>query len=187
MSKVITSKIIGQLIQDEKFQDWWKSEEIPIPFFDNEKLSIVYMDYEPDNDENFIYEADEALNNFLKLGQKDRLNVSKYVYGNLKDFIISVGLNDVDTELRNLKDDKQIWNYVDPMEIYVTRRPYNDKEVYIQISLNCDWEEEHGLQLVFRKGKKLTRVSDIDGHLTDADAYGKSDEEDKLLSEFYND
>lgn len=53
-----------------------------------------------------------------------------------------------------------------------------------QAFCECDWEEEHGLQLVFRQGKKLTRISDQDGHLTEADAYDKPDEEDELLSKF---
>jgi hypothetical protein len=73
---------------------------------------------------------------------------------------------------------------VHPSEIYVTRRPKNDQDIYIQIACECDWEEEHGLQLVFRQGKKLTRVSSQDGHITEADAYGRPDEEDELLSQF---
>ena len=52
------------------------------------------------------------------------------------------------------------------------------------MACECEWEQEHGLQLVFRQGKKLTRVSDQDGHLTKADAYGIPDNEDKLLSAF---
>lgn len=39
---------------------------------------------------------------------------------------------------------------------------------------------------MFRQGKKLTRISDQDGHLTEADAYDKPDEEDELLSHYNN-
>lgn len=46
----------------------------------------------------------------------------------------------------------------------------------------CEWEEEHGLQLVFKEGKKLTRISGYDGHITAADAYDIPDEQDELLS-----
>jgi len=52
------------------------------------------------------------------------------------------------------------------------------------VACECDWEPEHGLQLVFRQGRKLTRISAQDGHLTEADAYDKPDEEDELLSKF---
>jgi hypothetical protein len=56
--------------------------------------------------------------------------------------------------------------------------------MYVQIACQCDWEQEHELQLVFRQGRKLTRISYFDGHLTESDAYGKPDEEDELLSGF---
>jgi len=77
-----------------------------------------------------------------------------------------------------------IWNFVYPSEIYVSRRQHNDKDIYIILACECEWEREHGLQLALRQGKKLTRVSDQDGHLTEADAYDKSDSEDSLLSAF---
>jgi len=37
--------------------------------------------------------------------------------------------------------------------------------VYFSIEGNCDWEEEHGLQLVFRDGTEVTKVGQYDGHL----------------------
>ena len=36
---------------------------------------------------------------------------------------------------------------------------------------NCDWEEEHGLMLVWRNGTTLTKVGGYDGHLTNVNAY----------------
>jgi hypothetical protein len=52
MSKQITSKIIGQLSQDETLDDWWNSQEIEISFFDNKKLEIVFSEFEPEKDLN---------------------------------------------------------------------------------------------------------------------------------------
>lgn len=52
------------------------------------------------------------------------------------------------------------------------------------MDLDCEWEEEHGLALVFRKGMRLTRVSQYDGWLTEADAFDRPDAEDLLLSQF---
>lgn len=54
--------------------------------------------------------------------------------------------------------------------------------LYVQVACACEWE--HGLQLAFRQGKKLTIISDQDGHLTEADAYDIPDEDDELLSRF---
>jgi hypothetical protein len=204
MSKAITSKIIGQMPQDETFDNWWNSQEIEISFFDNKKLAIIFSECEPEKDETFIVEADAALDNFLKLTSEDRKSISELAYKNCMDFFEAIGFNEETVEmykgvenpdwwhlqgikngeLLNLKHIDEVWNYIHPTKIYVTRRPYNEPYMFVQVVCECDWEEEHGLQLVFKLGKKLTRISYQDGHLTEADAYGKSDEEDELLSKF---
>src|SRR5574343_632417 len=171
MSKEIRSKIIGQLKQDENFSDWWRSGLIKIPFLDNNELPIIFMDFNPKEDTMFLDEADKALVNFFKLSTEYKNIISELVYKNRIDFLDYSGLNDENNLFRQIKDKNEIWNYVHPTEIYITRRTYKDQDVYFQISCDCDWEKEHGLQLVFRQGKKLTRISEQDGHLTEADAY----------------
>ena len=186
MNKEITSKIIGQLKQEEMFLDWWKSSVIEIPFFDNEKLTITFMDFEPEHDKAFVEEADQALLNFFNLTSADRNSISDLAHKNCFDFLEAVGFDEADKPLRQIKVHHEIWNFIHPTEIYVTRRPYKDQDIYVQIACECDWEQEHGLQLVFRQGRQLTRISEQDGHLTEADAYDKPDEEDELLSNFNN-
>jgi hypothetical protein len=184
MTKEITSEIIGQLKQNAKFPSWWKSEVIKIPFFDNVKLHITFMDCEPELDKTFVEEADKALTNFLKLTIANRKSISELAYKNCIDSLEAVGFDKTDHTFRQIKDLNKIWDYIHPTEIYVTRRPYKEQDIYVLLACECDWEQEHGLQLVFRQGKKLTRISDQDGHLTDADAFDKPDEEDELLSKF---
>lgn len=180
----IKSEIIGELKQNTQFEDWWESELIEIPFFDNKKMKITFMDFVPESDSDFIREADEALKLFFEKNKSDRFSISNLVYKNCMDFLNAVEFDETDQPLWNIKDKNEIWNHVRPNEIFITRRPYQDENIYVDINCECDWEQEHGLQLVFRQGKKITRVSQIDGHLTDADAYDKPDNEDKLLSQF---
>lgn len=182
--KEINSKIIGQLKQDSKFEDWWVSKPIKIPFFTNTSLAIIFMDFVPESDSAFVQEADNALQNFLSKGQTDRLKISELVYKNSRDFLNTIACNEQDEHLCNIQDKNEIWNYVTPSEMYLTRRPYNDMDIYVVIACECEWEQEHGLQLVFRQGKKITRVSGQDGHLTEADALDKPDSEDELLKKF---
>jgi putative methionine-R-sulfoxide reductase with GAF domain len=54
-----------------------ESEEIVIPFLDNDKLTITFMDFEPEHDKTFIDEADQALSSFLKLNVNDRNLISE--------------------------------------------------------------------------------------------------------------
>jgi hypothetical protein len=184
--KEITSRIIGQLKQEERFPDWWKSSGIAIPFFDNKKLTITFMDFEPEHDRTFVEQADQALTHFLKLSAAYRNLISAIAYKNCTDFLDAVGFDEADAPLRQINNQEDIWKFIHPTEIYVTRRHRSDHDIYVQIACECDWEQEHGLQLVFRQGKQLTRISDQDGHLTDADAYDKPDEEDELLSIYNN-
>ena len=184
MTNQITSQVLGHLTQEENFPDWWKSEEVPIPFFDGKKLVVIFMGFEPEDDKTFIPEAEEALKNFFTLGNSYRQSISHLVFKNCKEFLEAIGFDEADQRLWDIEDENEIWQFVHPGEIYVTRRPYKEHDMYVQVTCECDWEQEHGLQLVFRQGKKLTRISDQDGHLTEADAYGKPDEEDELLSKF---
>ena len=59
------SIIYCKLKQDEKFEDWWKSEEaIQIPLF-NQKLKVIFPDFLPEKDKSFVDEASNAFQNFL--------------------------------------------------------------------------------------------------------------------------
>ncbi|HEY7328274.1 MAG TPA: hypothetical protein VH592_11565 [Gemmataceae bacterium] len=53
----------------------------------------------------------------------------------------------------------------------VSRRAYGDKGIYISVECGCEWEQEHGLQLVLRNGLKVNKLGGYDGHLTNSDAF----------------
>ena len=44
--------------------------------------------------------------------------------------------------------------------------------------MNCDWEEEHGLQIVFKNGLTINKIGPYDGHCTNSDAYDDESLED---------
>jgi hypothetical protein len=184
MSKQIISQVLGQLTQDDNFEDWWKIDNVSVPFFDNKNVQFTFMDVDPTADTTFIDEADKALRNFLNLTTEYRNTYSELVYKNCTDILDELGYDTVNPDLANLKDPNGIWRFVNPSGIYVSRRHRRDMDIYLAVSCGCDWEEEHGLQLVFKQGKKLTRISGHDGHITEADAYNIPDEEDEMLSKF---
>jgi len=184
MSQAITSNVVGPLKQDPQLPDWWKSEAVAIPFFDHQQLTVTYITAESDNDATFVADADQALTQFLQLASDVRHSLSPLVTKNCMDFLEAVEYDEHDEPLVRIGDQHSIWDFVAPIEVFLSRRHRRDNDIYVQIDCECAWEEEHGLQLVFRQGKKLTRISGIDGHLTAADAEGTTDEEDELLSEF---
>lgn len=151
------SEVVGQLTQNE-YGDW-KSSPIKIPYLDNQLLTIVFPEAE---DETYFATANHVMANFLKLSNKDRIAHSKLVlpyYNSMLTYGYTTPLL--------LKKESDIWTYIFPSVITIEED--SDGQFYLIISCECTWEEEHGLQLVFKSGQKLTRVSGHDGHFTDND------------------
>jgi hypothetical protein len=76
-----------------------------------------------------------------------------------------------------LEKQRDVWSHVRFGEKFIVRRrTVADAEhgVYLSLTCKCDWEPEHGLQLVLRDGRAITKIGEYDGHLTNADAYGNS-------------
>lgn len=178
----IESTVAGTFTQNEELANWWHSKPIEIGLIGSE-LPVTLMDFDPEADEKFMEEADTALKNFLSLNNTYRLQIVQPIFENFVEFLSYVGEDDIPEKMKG-SSPLSIWNYVYPTAVFVNRRPRRDQDIYIVLACECEWEKEHGLQLVFRQGKKLTRVSDQDGHLTEADAYDKPDKDDKLLSAF---
>ena len=159
----ITSSVIGKLKQSD-FDDWWESEEISIPYLNNEPMAITFMDLNPEEDKEFVAEADKLLKIFLAKTNIDRLSSSKHVHKNCTDFLAMIEYDEDDEALHQIKSPEEVWQYVQFQNIYL-QRYYEDNKVYLSLSGNCDWEQEHGLQLVFDDKGKLMRVSQSDGDI----------------------
>lgn len=162
---------IGELTQNNDIDEWFVSKPIGVPFFSGKLMQFIIDDEIPES--KFPQDVEDSIANFLALKEDDRIDISDRVYKNYRDYIEAV-----DMEELPVSNSIEIWNFVTPTEIYVSRRRRNN-DIYVQVACECGWEEEHGLQLVFHRGNKLVRVSDQDGHLTHADAYGLPESKDK--------
>lgn len=151
------SKIVGQLKPLEYDTDFFESEPFAIPYFDNKKLKIGFVEakHAP-----YLSEADEVLENFLKLTGEERIKDSQLVF-NYYDETLKFGY----TEQLDIKTVDEIWNFVYPSEIIIDCDEKGN--FYLCVSCGCEWEEEHGLQLVFKDGLTLTRANGHDGYYTD--------------------
>ncbi len=179
MRPEIQSQVIGTLMQSEDFDDWWEGAPVPVPLFGGLLLPVIFMNYIPGPDE-VLREADAALAAFLNLSEEAaRVEATPHVHRYYTDV-----LNAVDLDPLPIRTEADVWNHVQPKGVYLSHRHRRDNNAYVLVACDCDWEEEHGLQLVYRQGRALTRVSDQDGHVTEADAYDKPDSEDAQLSLF---
>jgi hypothetical protein len=165
---------LGELTIHPELDDWLQSPEVRIEYFDGVKLKFVFEDITEDPKPD---DYRTAVSSFLAMTLADRENATLYVHKNYADFINDVDEEDVYVRIDDCSD---VWKHVFPTVIHVSRRPYGDKKVYIVINAECDWEIEHGLQIVYREGGILQRVSDQDGHLTYCDARNLPESEDRI-------
>jgi hypothetical protein len=113
---------------------------------------------------------------FLSKSRDELAIAAPHVFRNCQAFVSAVGEDEVPVRISAPED---VWLHVEPKRIRVSRRSH-DNSVYIVIAAECAWEEEHGLQLVYRAGQQLSRVSDQDGHLTHASAYGLPESQNRI-------
>ncbi len=157
---------LGAVILDDQF-GWYCSEPMPIHALGGRICRIVVAGYDEDpNQEDFH----AAITNFLS-AERDLLSEAEpYVYQYYED--MNSHWSPGDDEYVAI-DRADLWKHVRLNdEPIVSRRVYRDKGVYISLECNCDWEPEHGLQIVFKEGRTVNKVGPYDGHLSHSDAFG---------------
>lgn len=153
----MNSKIVGPLGSTDFDPDFFESKPSPIPYFDNKELKVGFVEakHQP-----YMDSADKTLANFIGLNSADKTEHSGIVHHYYSETLKYGYAKPLD--LNTIND---IWNFVTPTEIII----HWDEEgqFYLCVSCDCEWEEEHGLLLVFKNGQTLTRASGHDGHFED--------------------
>jgi hypothetical protein len=158
----IEAESIGKLKPHPDVPDEWLiSEPVAVSFFSGKELQFT-LNGDLKNDGNFLSDANQTIKNFLTKTENDRLNASNLVYKYYRAIQDYYDSELFGAEPLKLNNEREIWNYVYPYEIYISRNSEADDNLYLQVQCDCEWEEEHGLQLVFKNGLELTRVSAID-------------------------
>jgi len=156
--------ILGKVTKDEQF-GWYYSQPLPVPMFGGLPCRIVLEGYDEDERKD---EFHVAIANFLSGAPAVLREADKPLFRYYKDFE-EWWLEDGKPPIKSADE---LWRHVrlgaEPM---VTRRPKGDKAIYISVECECDWEEEHGLQLVLKNGLKVNKLGGYDGHLTNPDAF----------------
>jgi hypothetical protein len=153
----------GVLHWDEEL-GWWRSEPFPLPIFEG-KAARVRIDPDQPDDASAPFAEDviEAGRAFLSLQPNALDEVSDHAWAYY------------DLMRRSWEDcpiipaGSRIWGHVTPVGMSIERR--EDGCAFVSVECDCDWEPEHGLQLVAQNGVRWVRVSDFSGHLTDGAAY----------------
>ena len=160
MQNKVYIKNLGEMKRHESIPSWLVAEDVSVPFFDNKKLDcIVDLGHEYDETNIDLQKVEVAVENFLKLDSSYRESISNLVYKNYRAVVDNCGIDEI-----GVKSESHVWDYVSPSMIYIKQeshfenRKYVGMDIFVTIDCKCAWEEEHGLQIVFRMGNKDIEV-----------------------------
>jgi hypothetical protein len=163
---------LGALFKHPHIDDWVQSKPVAVGLFNGQAITVVL---ELDTFDGLSEDDVEAtVKRFLALTRAELLQASAKVLENYEEVRKACDMAPL-----AIKSPEDVWTYVTLSEAYVVRRHRRDQDLYVQIACKCEWEPEHGLQLVYRRGATLVRVSDQDGHLTEADARDLPEESER--------
>lgn len=147
-------KGLGALHRNPSYPEWLCSQPVKINLLDGKLLPFTFED---DGDlAPLLGPIESAVESFLSLGPGFREELTELVYTNYQEM-----LNASDLTPLQMGSKSDIWKYVYPEEVSV-KQHWEDKNIYVVVTGNCEWEQEHGLQLVFRNGDKISSVSEVD-------------------------
>ena len=162
---------LGAMTKDTEF-GWYRSEPLVVPVLGGKQCRIVVEGYDDDAQKD---DFRAAIAHFLAIDA----SVLKAVEGDVFQYYQDCKDGFDDDEMVEMESPAEVWDHVQlGDEPVVSRRSYGDEGIYISLECNCDWEEEHGLQIVFKNGQKVNKIGPYDGHLTNSDAYADETLED---------
>jgi hypothetical protein len=158
--------LLGTVARDERF-DWLYSKPLSLSVFGAAEVRVVLDGYQEDGSKQDFHAPISA---FLSLDATALKAAEKHVFSYYRDMNNAWNLSD--DEYVRIDNPSEVWNHVQfGQEAFVSRRSYGDKGIYVSVECNCDWEPEHGLQIVFKNGAFISKIGPYDGHMTNADAY----------------
>ena len=151
----------------------WVSDPIPAPIFGGAPIAIQIF---PEGDDEAAVDDErvEVLERFFALPPQRALEIVPHLW--LYYLQVRAAIDDV----VQIAGPTQVWAHVHPKFVSAERDGHG--AIYASIEGECDWEVEHGIQLVLLNGERWVRVSDFSGHLTDGRAYARP-----LLDTWIND
>ena len=161
---------LGPVVKDERF-GWYTSAPRPLAALDGATVQISLDGFDDDPDQNHYL---AVVNEFLHQDASMLLAATTAVFDYYQDTMASVVADQDWDYYLEIPDPEQVWHHVTIGSNLYVERDSADGLVYLSIECECDWEAEHGLQIVIREGRAVTKVGPYDGHLTNNAAWGEN-------------
>ncbi|PBC06046.1 hypothetical protein [Mesorhizobium sp. WSM3860] len=159
---------LGKCRFDED-QGCYISKPISLAVLSGKKCAVLVEGYD---EEPPVEDFHEAIANFLGSPNTVLTSAEPHIFRYYLDVKESIEPED---DFPSIGSPSEIWKFVQlGEEALVIRRAEGDNGIYVSLECNCDWEPEHGLQIVFKNGAVVNKIGPYDGHLTNSDAYADS-------------
>lgn len=150
--KVINSAVGGVFEQDALWSEWWVNNDVSIPFFNDEKVVLIYINENWQEEYMLNEKVDYALSLLFSLSNLDRKAASKSIY----DYCVRYCFREKNNFCNWLSNKTDIWYYIAPTTICMLQR---NKDVDIIFNCECPFLKCNGLQLRFAGGETLPDIS----------------------------
>jgi hypothetical protein len=159
---------LGNVVEDADL-DWYRSEAIPVSVLGGAPCRFVVDGYDADPaPEDF----QAAIRTFLSLDRSALTAAAPSIFAYYRDIMDDVVAAGDDDWYVEIGDPHDVFDHIRlGNEPTVARDASSDRHVYVSLECECEWEPEHGLQIVFRDGRTVTKVGPYDGHLTNSAAH----------------
>ncbi|MEU5961976.1 hypothetical protein ABZ777_12305 [Micromonospora parva] len=158
---------LGTVFED--LDGWYRSEPVHVPALGDRVLNVIVNGYDDDPAKEEFHTAIAA---FLDVDDSVLKAAAPAIFDYYQDVVSEATDGAVPVTISN---PDEVWAHIHPVEAAVERDSFRDQHVYVTVECNCDWEPEHGLQIVLRDGRAVTKVGPYDGHLTNAAAFNRDD------------
>lgn len=147
-------KALGPLKPNDHLPQFLESKPVYVPCLGRAVPFSLF-----DMPEDSVGEWESVIDTFLKLDVQVSELTKEYVFAHYLDFEELLEPDEL-----AISNADEVWEHVTVTDIYV-KKLMKDGRIYVSIAADCEWDQEHGIQIVLREGNTLTRVSSQDGHL----------------------
>lgn len=165
MTETLSHPVLGEFVWNNQLS-WWERSGLAIPMFGGATVEVL-LSPESDDRASIAPDVNEAAVALLALDRRSLELIVPHLRQNYRDCTEFLAEED----FVEIPDGEDILAHLQPSSVAFERD--RDGLVYVSFECNCDWEIEHGLQLVLQRGQRWVKVSNYDGHLTDGHAYAK--------------
>lgn len=152
---------------------WYVSSPLAVKVLGGALCRIVVDGYDDDHRQEDFH---ETIRTFLALDPSVLAAASPAIFAYYRDVVDSLAASGDQSMHVEIEGPHDVLNHVQfGDEPTLSRDADDDQHVYVSLECECDWEPEHGLQIVFRDGRTVTKVGPYDGQLTNATAYAEDE------------